>query len=346
MRQDTRMEPASQRVSKPWQSPPPRPHPPTPSPCARSATPTPICGRCEGIELEVPAHSVLGLVGPSGCGKSTLLELICGLREPSEGTIAMGGATRRRSASPAAPSCPSATCSCPGTRRSTTPPWPCEPGHGPRGGARRSGRRSSSVRARRIRGLRPAELSGGMRQRVALLRTLIAGKPMLALDEPFASLDAITRAEMQEWLAGALRDDPRTVVLVTHDVEEALYLSDRVAVLSPARPHRRPNSPPRAAGRRPRRRRHRPRLRRRPRGSPPRAARKSWLMHECERNHAIARCCSGFAARRRCSVSGSWPARPGRSPTRSTSRASSSLAGGSRRARCGRTASCSPKTPG
>ena len=76
-----------------------------------------------------------------------------------------------------------------------------------------------------------------MRQRVAFLRTLLSGKPVLALDEPFASLDAITRAEMQEWLAGALAADPRTVVLVTHDVEEALYLSDRVAVLS-ARPAR------------------------------------------------------------------------------------------------------------
>ncbi len=84
---------------------------------------------------------------------------------------------------------------------------------------------------------RPAELSGGMRQRVAFLRTLLAGKPLLALDEPFASLDAITRAEMQGWLATALRADPRTVVLVSHDVEEALYLSDRVAVLS-ARPGR------------------------------------------------------------------------------------------------------------
>ena len=83
----------------------------------------------------------------------------------------------------------------------------------------------------------PAELSGGMRQRVAFLRTLVAGKPLLALDEPFASLDAITRAEMQEWLAEALGADPRTVVFVTHDVEEALYLSDRVAVLS-ARPAR------------------------------------------------------------------------------------------------------------
>jgi NitT/TauT family transport system ATP-binding protein len=76
-----------------------------------------------------------------------------------------------------------------------------------------------------------------MRQRVAFLRTLVAGKPVLALDEPFASLDAITRAEMQGWLAGAIAADPRTVVLVTHDVEEALYLSDRVVVLS-ARPAR------------------------------------------------------------------------------------------------------------
>lgn len=83
----------------------------------------------------------------------------------------------------------------------------------------------------------PQDLSGGMRQRVAFLRTLVSGKPVLALDEPFAALDAITRGEMQEWLAGALRGDPRTVVLVTHDVEEALYLADRVAVLS-ARPAR------------------------------------------------------------------------------------------------------------
>jgi NitT/TauT family transport system ATP-binding protein len=84
---------------------------------------------------------------------------------------------------------------------------------------------------------RPAELSGGMRQRVAFLRTLVSGKPVLALDEPFASLDAITRAEMQAWLGAALEKEPRTVVVVSHDVEEALYLCDRVAVLS-ARPGR------------------------------------------------------------------------------------------------------------
>jgi NitT/TauT family transport system ATP-binding protein len=80
---------------------------------------------------------------------------------------------------------------------------------------------------------RPAELSGGMRQRVSFLRTLLAGKPVLALDEPFAGLDAITRQEMQGWLSHVLESEPRTVILITHDVEEAVVLADRVVVMSP-----------------------------------------------------------------------------------------------------------------
>jgi NitT/TauT family transport system ATP-binding protein len=72
-----------------------------------------------------------------------------------------------------------------------------------------------------------------MRQRVAFLRTLLSGKPVLALDEPFAALDALTRVEVQRWLEEALARTPRTVVLVTHDVEEAVVLGDRVVVLSP-----------------------------------------------------------------------------------------------------------------
>ena len=80
---------------------------------------------------------------------------------------------------------------------------------------------------------RPRELSGGMRQRVSFLRSLLAGKPVLALDEPFAALDAITRAEMQGWLGHVLAEERRTVVLVTHDVEEAIILGDRVVVMSP-----------------------------------------------------------------------------------------------------------------
>jgi NitT/TauT family transport system ATP-binding protein len=72
-----------------------------------------------------------------------------------------------------------------------------------------------------------------MRQRVAFLRTLLSGKPVLCLDEPFGALDAITRGEMQTWLGDALAEEPRTVLLVTHDVEEACVLADRVCVMSP-----------------------------------------------------------------------------------------------------------------
>ena len=81
----------------------------------------------------------------------------------------------------------------------------------------------------------PGELSGGMRQRVALLRTLIADRPVLCLDEPFSALDAISRADLQSWFGSILNEIPRTCLLVTHDVEESLYLCDRTLVLS-ARP--------------------------------------------------------------------------------------------------------------
>jgi ABC-type nitrate/sulfonate/bicarbonate transport system ATPase subunit len=192
----------------------------------------------EGLDLEVQAHGVLGLVGPSGCGKSTLLELIAGLQEPSSGEIEIGGATDARSRLAHCAFMP---------QRDLLLPWLSAIDNAALAlrnrGARRGAARREAGRLFERFGLagferaNPAELSGGMRQRVAFLRTLVAGKPVAALDEPFASLDAITRAEMQAWLAGALAADPRTVVLVTHDVEEALYLCDRVAVLS-ARPAR------------------------------------------------------------------------------------------------------------
>jgi NitT/TauT family transport system ATP-binding protein len=79
----------------------------------------------------------------------------------------------------------------------------------------------------------PGELSGGMRQRVAVARTLLAGTPVLLLDEPFAALDAITRGELQTWLRATLASEHRSTLLVTHDVEEALYLADRAAILTP-----------------------------------------------------------------------------------------------------------------
>jgi NitT/TauT family transport system ATP-binding protein len=188
------------------------------------------------LELAVRPGEVLGIVGPSGCGKSTLLELIGGLRDPQSGSIEVdgeGSAEGRLSRCAYMP------------QRDLLLPWLAAIDNAAlalrnHGASRAQARKQAHPLFERF-GLagfersRPAELSGGMRQRIAFLRTLLAGKPVLLLDEPFASLDAITRAEMQEWLAGALAAESRTAILVTHDVEEALYLSDRVAVLS-ARP--------------------------------------------------------------------------------------------------------------
>jgi ABC-type nitrate/sulfonate/bicarbonate transport system ATPase subunit len=190
------------------------------------------------LDLDIAEHEVVGLVGPSGCGKSTLLELICGLLEPGSGEIAVGAAT----------TAPGRLSQCAYMPQSDQLlPWYSALDNATLA-LRNRGLRKAEARERAgalfarfgLAGFErtaPAELSGGMRQRVAFLRTLVSGKPLLALDEPFAALDAITRAEMQEWLAEALLADPRTVVLVSHDVEEALYLSDRVVVLS-ARPAR------------------------------------------------------------------------------------------------------------
>jgi ABC-type nitrate/sulfonate/bicarbonate transport system ATPase subunit len=180
------------------------------------------------MSLRARAGEVVAVVGPSGCGKTTLLELICGLQKPDSGTVRAepaalmpqrdlllpwlsaidnaGLALRARGVSR-------------DEARSTVAPW-----------LERFG-------LARFERTRPAELSGGMRQRVSFLRTLLAGKPVLALDEPFASLDAITRQEMQGWLAHVLEAEPQTVILVTHDVEEAILLGDRVVVMSPRPGH-------------------------------------------------------------------------------------------------------------
>jgi NitT/TauT family transport system ATP-binding protein len=205
------------------------------------------------LDLELEPGGVLGVVGPSGCGKSTLLELICGLREPSAGTVTVGGSSAAAERLARCAYMP---------QRDLLLPWysaldnaalaPRNQGAGKAAARERAAALFERFGLGGFEGAAPAELSGGMRQRVAFLRTLLAGKPVLALDEPFAALDAITRAEMQQWLAEALRTEPRTVVLVSHDVEEALYLCDRVAVLS-ARPGRivaeLPSPAPRAADR-------------------------------------------------------------------------------------------------
>jgi ABC-type nitrate/sulfonate/bicarbonate transport system ATPase subunit len=177
-----------------------------------------------GVSLAVGAGEVVAVVGPSGCGKSTLLELACGLQAPDAGRVDAAPAVLM-------------------PQRDLLLPWASALDNAAlalrvaglsRAGARERARPLfASFGLGGFEAARPAELSGGMRQRVAFLRTLLAGKPLLCLDEPFASLDALTRAEMQDWLAGALAREPRAVLLVTHDIEEALLLADRVVVLSP-----------------------------------------------------------------------------------------------------------------
>ncbi len=181
-----------------------------------------------GCSLSVATGEVVAVVGPSGCGKTTLLELICGLQQPDRGSVDCAPAALM-------------------PQNDLLLPWATALDNAglalrARGISRRDARQRVAPWFARF-GLegferaRPAELSGGMRQRISFLRTLLAGKPVLALDEPFASLDAITRAQMQGWLAQVLADEPRTVVLITHDVEEAVVLGDRVVVMS-ARPGR------------------------------------------------------------------------------------------------------------
>jgi ABC-type nitrate/sulfonate/bicarbonate transport system ATPase subunit len=180
------------------------------------------------MSLRAEPGETVAVVGPSGCGKTTLLELICGLQQPDRGTVRCAPAALM-------------------PQRDLLLPWLSAHDNAAlalraRGMPRAEARAVAEPWLERF-GLaefgaaRPAELSGGMRQRVAFLRSLLAGKPVLALDEPFGALDTLTRQEMQGWLAHVLTTEPRTVVLVTHDVEEAVMLGDRVVVMS-ARPGR------------------------------------------------------------------------------------------------------------
>jgi ABC-type nitrate/sulfonate/bicarbonate transport system ATPase subunit len=178
----------------------------------------------DGVSLHAARHEVVAVVGPSGSGKSTLLELVCGLQTPDGGRVAAGRAVLM-------------------PQRDLLLPW-LDALDNAALPLRLAGDGKAPARARAHELLiqlglagfersRTWELSGGMRQRVAVARTLLSGAPILCLDEPFGALDAITRADAQTWLAAVLAREPRTVLLVTHDVEEAVLLADRVIVLSP-----------------------------------------------------------------------------------------------------------------
>jgi NitT/TauT family transport system ATP-binding protein len=189
------------------------------------------------ISLEVRAREFLALLGPSGCGKSTLLYLIGGFLPTEAGRIAVDGKP----------------VTAPGPDRGIVFqhfalfPWKTV-----RANVLYGLERQGLPRAERLRraqsfidlvGLQgfedsyPSQLSGGMKQRAAIARTLAFDPSILLMDEPFGALDAQTRALMQAELVGIWQRTPKTVIFVTHDVQEAVYLADRVAVMS-ARPGR------------------------------------------------------------------------------------------------------------
>jgi sulfonate transport system ATP-binding protein len=182
------------------------------------------------ITLDIGAGEIVALLGPSGCGKSTLLRQISGLDTPDTGTIridgsALAGIDQRCAV---------------GFQEPRLLPWRSiernvELGL-PRGTHRSTGRDRvaellSLVQLADAATLRPRQVSGGMAQRASLARALARGPGVLVLDEPFGALDALTRLTMQDLLLEIHTVEPATIVLVTHDVDEALYLSDRIILL-------------------------------------------------------------------------------------------------------------------
>jgi ABC-type nitrate/sulfonate/bicarbonate transport system ATPase subunit len=180
------------------------------------------------LRLEVGRGEFVALVGPSGCGKTTLLNLLSGFYHPTSGSVVRTGKTRMV------------------YQQDGLFPWMTVAQnislgleHVPSAAERRR-QLADLIRLIRLEGFEshyPHQLSGGMRQRVELARALAGEADVLLMDEPFSALDYQTRLRMRRELVRMLRERPRTVVFVTHDIEEAAQLADRVAVLS-ARPAR------------------------------------------------------------------------------------------------------------
>jgi len=178
----------------------------------------------DGVSLDVAPGEFVSVLGPSGSGKSTLFGVLAGLLAPDAGEVATGSVAYM-------------------PQKDLLFPWRSVLDNTTLGlEVAGMGRREARARARELFepfGLtgfehsRPEELSGGMRQRAALLRTVVQDREVLLLDEPFGALDSLTRTTMQEWLEEVRARFGWTVLLITHDVREAVFLSDRVVVLSP-----------------------------------------------------------------------------------------------------------------
>ncbi|MBN1681447.1 MAG: ABC transporter ATP-binding protein [Anaerolineae bacterium] len=191
----------------------------------------------QNVFFDAQPGEFITIIGPSGSGKSTLFNLITGLAQPDSGEIRLNCETvhRRMGRVGYMP------------QRDLLLPWRTVLNNvilGPEldGRSRRVARREARdlMPLFGLDGFEdafPDTLSGGMRQRAALLRTFLTGRDVLLLDEPFGALDALTRRELQRWLLGIWRQFRKTILFITHDVEEAVFLADRVLVFS-ARPGR------------------------------------------------------------------------------------------------------------
>ena len=189
------------------------------------------------VSLAITRGTFLTILGPSGCGKSTIFNIIAGLELPSAGSVMLDGTSILGMSGVVSYM----------LQKDLLLPWRSIVDNVVLGmeidGVPRAEARARAVPLLERYGLGgfehryPAELSGGMRQRAALLRTMLCDRDVVLLDEPFAALDAQTRADMQEWLLDVWDDFKKTVVFVTHDVDEAVYLSDEIVTMS-ARPGR------------------------------------------------------------------------------------------------------------
>lgn len=186
----------------------------------------------EDINLTLASGEFVSLIGASGSGKSTLLKIVAGLIPPDSGMISFDGQVVRRPLGKAAYM----------PQSDALLPWRTILSNVVIGGEIHGVRSQTKKRARELlplfglegfENVFPAQLSGGMRQRAAFLRTFLSGQDILLLDEPFGALDALTRRDLQIWLLNVWQHFSYTVLFVTHDIEEALFLSDRVLVLSP-----------------------------------------------------------------------------------------------------------------
>ena len=189
----------------------------------------------EDIDLEIEQGEFVSLIGPSGCGKSTLLRIIGDLIEPSTGTVTVNGKTARQARQDHDYGIV--------FQDAVLYDWrtvaknislPLEMAKWDR--AKRQARVGEMLELVELTGFEdryPWQLSGGMQQRVSIARALAYNPAVLLMDEPFAALDALTRDEMQRLLAEVWRETRKTVIYVTHNVAEALYLADRVIVMSP-----------------------------------------------------------------------------------------------------------------